>query len=401
METEMDVDERLTALKKASADIILNTKKEEAARIMMWEQKAQCFEKELHVVKEKGLLRLMRLKQIMDAKIIEAEMTSLSQQKKIEELEAQLEEAEDIVSDLRVELREVEAELERVGSEEKEGKQSQDLDTTNPGELTKVNAVVLPPESQGDSVTTSNTEVNSMNQKIEGYHSCHTKINTGNCYVASADLPSISLKDEVPELYQNGHTQRIHAAEGNPSDREIMHKETFSEHSSKMEIIFLRDESTLATGNAPIEDPSEMALGFFKGQGMKLGYAESSDDKLQSIDACGVPYARDEHEELKGKMDLSEQDIENICNQLLFIKNLCNQLLKSESRASDVDNRVPSQPLNNRVIKYTYQRKRKRELLSASDENASIPKSPSKNKNVLKLHSFLDTQDEFSDRIIS
>ncbi|TYI89431.1 hypothetical protein E1A91_D03G056400v1 [Gossypium mustelinum] len=44
----------------------------------------------------------------------EAEMMSLNQQKRIEELEAQLREAEDIVRDLRAELREVQDELEKL-----------------------------------------------------------------------------------------------------------------------------------------------------------------------------------------------------------------------------------------------------------------------------------------------
>lgn len=46
--------------------------------------------------------------------VSEAELTSLNQQKKIEELEAQLQEAEEIVRDLRAELRETQAELENV-----------------------------------------------------------------------------------------------------------------------------------------------------------------------------------------------------------------------------------------------------------------------------------------------
>lgn len=74
-------------------------------------------------------------------------MASFSQQRKIEELEAQLEEAEDIVSDLTNELREVQAELERVYNKEKEGKKSQDHDITTPGELPKENTIVLAPES--------------------------------------------------------------------------------------------------------------------------------------------------------------------------------------------------------------------------------------------------------------
>ncbi|XP_004241520.1 uncharacterized protein [Solanum lycopersicum] len=412
----MDADERLKALEKAYTDVVLNTEKEAATRIMVSEQKAQCFQEELQVVKEKGLMTLMKLKEMMDSKIIEAELTSLSQQRKIEELESQLEEAEDIVSDLRVELREVQAELEKVASKEKEKnqsldvgsdlrvelrevqaelekvtsnekeeKQSLDVDSTNPRELKKDNTVVLPPESQDDSVTTSNMEVDSMNQKTKGYHSCHTKVNPGNCFVASSDL---SLTGKALELHQNGHTQIIHAAEGNLSDREIIQNETFSEHSLKLENMttnnFLTDDSTVARGNAPSEDSSEMAQGLSTGKGeqvMEMGYAESSDNKPQSIEASGVHYEIDEHEDLMGKMDLSEEDIENVCNQLFFIKDLCNQLLKSESSVTDVNNRVPSQPINDRVFKYTYKRKRKRELLSVSDEKASIAKS-SQTKNM-------------------
>lgn len=308
----------------------------------------------------------------------------MSQQRKIEELEAQLEEAEDIVSDLRAELREVQAELARVAKKETEEKQSQDVETTNPRQLTKGNTIVLPPEFQDDLVTTSNMEVDIMNEKIEGDHSSHTKVKPGNCFVASSDLLFISLRGKALELYQNGHTQIIHAAEGNPSDREIMQDGTFSGRSSKMENMptnnFLTDDSTVARGSAPSDDPSEMAQGLStrKGeQGMELGYAESSDNKLQSIEASGVHYERGEHEELMGKMDLSEEDIENVCNHLLFIKDLCSRLLKSESRATDVNNRVPSESLNDRVIKfkYTYERKRKRELSSVSDEKASIAES--------------------------
>lgn len=44
--------------------------------------------------------------------VSEAEMVSLNQKKKIEELEAQLEEAEDIVRELRAQLQEVQDELE-------------------------------------------------------------------------------------------------------------------------------------------------------------------------------------------------------------------------------------------------------------------------------------------------
>lgn len=61
--------QRLTALKRAYADIILNTAKEAAARIMSSEQKAVRYKHELQVAKEEALGMLLRLKQMMDSKV--------------------------------------------------------------------------------------------------------------------------------------------------------------------------------------------------------------------------------------------------------------------------------------------------------------------------------------------
>lgn len=61
--------QRLTALKRAYADIILNTAKEAAARIMVSERKAVRFQHELGAAKEQGLQMLLRLKQMLDAKV--------------------------------------------------------------------------------------------------------------------------------------------------------------------------------------------------------------------------------------------------------------------------------------------------------------------------------------------
>uniref|UniRef100_A0A251TRD9 Uncharacterized protein n=2 Tax=Helianthus annuus TaxID=4232 RepID=A0A251TRD9_HELAN len=64
----MDADERLMALKKAYADIILNTEKEAAKRIMVSERKVVRLENELKVAKEDAVQMLMRVKQMMDCK---------------------------------------------------------------------------------------------------------------------------------------------------------------------------------------------------------------------------------------------------------------------------------------------------------------------------------------------
>ncbi|MFS7960556.1 hypothetical protein Hanom_Chr08g00704461 [Helianthus anomalus] len=61
--------QRLMALKKAYADIILNTEKEVAKRIMVSERKAVRLEYELKVAKEDAVQVLMRVKQMMDCRV--------------------------------------------------------------------------------------------------------------------------------------------------------------------------------------------------------------------------------------------------------------------------------------------------------------------------------------------
>ncbi|KFK44037.1 hypothetical protein AALP_AA1G207600 [Arabis alpina] len=108
--------EKLIALKKAYADTILNTAKEAAARVMISEKKARGYQQELVAVRDEALRTCLRLKQMYDCKVKEAEMISLKKQQKIEELEAQLGEAEDIVGELRMELRESRYHLEKLAN---------------------------------------------------------------------------------------------------------------------------------------------------------------------------------------------------------------------------------------------------------------------------------------------
>nr|XP_016504841.1 PREDICTED: uncharacterized protein LOC107822794 isoform X1 [Nicotiana tabacum] len=402
------IDEKLKALKKRYEDIIIETRKEASTRIMMWEQKALWYQRELQLAKQEALhMQQLRLQQIS-----EAELSSLSQQRKIEELEAQLQEAEDIVYDIRVELRKVQAELERVScNKEKDVHNLQDHDTATPGELPEENIVSLPPESQYGYVTTSNLKVANMNQNIEGYQSCHAKVNIRSPYIAGGDLSSLGLRSKAPELYQNGCTQRLPASEGNLLDREIRHENMSPKHIPNIPTdCCLRSHLTTARDNVPSEDPSETAQILSTGKaepGMPIGFTETSDDKPGSVEATGVHNAIDEHAGLMGKMDISEQDnrsgeglevpaykidIDSVCNQLFYLKKLCNQLLNSKSTVSNLNNENPSQPLNDRVIKYTFQRKRKRDLCRVSAENASIEKNSLKKTNEGKLNNLLEPQ---------
>ncbi|CAG7872584.1 unnamed protein product, partial [Brassica rapa] len=104
---------KTTALKKAYAEIILNTAKESAARVMLSDRKSARFHHDLSQTKEEALRLLVRLKHMIDAKTIEGDVISSNQQRQIDVLEAQLHEAEDIITDLRSEVRWVRDRLEK------------------------------------------------------------------------------------------------------------------------------------------------------------------------------------------------------------------------------------------------------------------------------------------------
>lgn len=61
--------QKLISLKKAYAEIILNTAKEAAARVMVAEKKAVKYQRELSDVKDEAVRMMLRLKQMMDSKV--------------------------------------------------------------------------------------------------------------------------------------------------------------------------------------------------------------------------------------------------------------------------------------------------------------------------------------------
>ncbi|XP_010502836.1 PREDICTED: uncharacterized protein LOC104780077 [Camelina sativa] len=106
-------DKGTAALKKAYAEMILNTAKESAVRVMVSDKKTARFHHDLCGTKDEALRLLVRLKQMIDAQTIESEIASSNKQRQIDLLEAQLQEAEDIITDLRSELRWVRDKLEK------------------------------------------------------------------------------------------------------------------------------------------------------------------------------------------------------------------------------------------------------------------------------------------------
>lgn len=61
--------QKLAALKKAYADIILNIAKEAAARILISERKTLRLQQDVFDAKEEALNMLLRLKKVMDSKV--------------------------------------------------------------------------------------------------------------------------------------------------------------------------------------------------------------------------------------------------------------------------------------------------------------------------------------------
>lgn len=222
----MDDSEKLTALKKAYADIILNTAKEAAARVIVSEKKAVRLQRELIYTKEEALRMLLRLKQTYDSKVGEAEMKSLSQQGKIDELEAQLQEAEDIVSDLRGELSEVQDQLEKAKKKQAGHMQDLEVDTTTQGKMSQhgqcfPGRITSQLYLQADVVATNDKKFNSY-ETYEG-SKCYITSDSlkDHNYVHNPDFASLVMRSKEPELYRNGCTQRIRAFERNLFDEKL------------------------------------------------------------------------------------------------------------------------------------------------------------------------------------
>ncbi|KAL2898352.1 hypothetical protein RDABS01_040134 [Bienertia sinuspersici] len=212
---------KLEAVMKAYAEIILNTSKEAAARVMVAERKARCFEQQLVSLKEESLSMLLRLKEHFNSMITEAEDRSLKQQMKIEELEAQLGEAEGITVDLRGELKQLQEQLEIM-----KHKQSKPLNE----HILVRNEPVQERVSQDNTPNASDSKFPLVDyeKKVGPLHptaqsNVRTVHNTNlsvkpHLYQTQSpndDFTSIIMQNRETNLCRNGCTQRIRALDGN------------------------------------------------------------------------------------------------------------------------------------------------------------------------------------------
>lgn len=158
-------------------------------------------------------------------------MTSLKQERKIEELEAQLHEAEDIITDLRSELKQAWGELERVNTNQVQPLNGQ---TTRVDALFSENATPEPithsPSVSGDQTSPTSGLENIPAIRVLDHKECNELEQTeqlsvsdlDNFYAPVSDFDSIIMRSKEPELLRNGCTQRVRAFERNSFDGKLL-----------------------------------------------------------------------------------------------------------------------------------------------------------------------------------
>ncbi|AEE35640.1 hypothetical protein ISN44_As01g064530 [Arabidopsis suecica] len=380
--------ETLAALKRAYADTILNTTKEAAARVMVSEKKARRYQQELVTVRNEALHTLVRLKQMLDSKVKETEMQSLKQQQKVEELEAQLGEAEDIVGELRLELRVLHDELKKLTDGQKHLKKNHEEnlcwnnrdaavsvmpEVSCSHENTEAVGFCIPVEQNG-SVVANGIKVPSLT-RINSINRCSYKDNKDQCHYT---LPSILTKRRETE----GLAQMIHTVDssmangvlsssvevGDVNDGVCLHEVSSCKIVESLEMSGCADAtdsiSSVKDGEAPIVSPN------------------SSQKDVGTLISLKTSPPR-EHENDR-KLEISETEARK------EEKESCENM---EVSASPLCEETPVLALSkNRCIKYTFKRKRKKEVLSNLEGDSSFEESRNmKQKTVEKDDGYLES----------
>lgn len=210
----MDEQAQIMAVKKACAEIIFNINKEAAARVVVSEQKAVALQKDLDFTKQEALRMLLRVKQMSDATTSEAEITSLNQSRRIAELEAQLNETEEMILDIRAEISLAHDQLDTVKSSNVHSSSFNEKDDVICCDI------VANVDQQITSPLTS-----------PQFNKCHNRTKqapkdiaqVGNFFDYDPNLSSVMLESKETQLYRNGCRQRIRAFERNLLDEKLLY----------------------------------------------------------------------------------------------------------------------------------------------------------------------------------
>ncbi|KAL9264658.1 hypothetical protein AKJ16_DCAP06373 [Drosera capensis] len=379
----MDESEKMTALKKAYADIILNTAKEAAARVMVSVRRAQELSREMKETKEEAMRMLIRMRRIMDSKINEAEIRSQIQQKRIEELEAQLQEAEDVVGNLRADLSETQYELERmvknqqapIGEEPYLHDGASCQQEAKPQDNGHMDSGFIACHFQAEEpqiVETLETDVSTLNISIN--ESNHLDIDSrDHCHVCDPDFASIMVRNKEPDLYRNGCTQRIRASERN------LLSEHFGLSEEKNEKLSEEDKKTCLKPVSNTDIRTEVDCDEISKASRSTVITLNDADKGSVVD--------EDKEMVDSSVIFSQESVSGIAKEILSCQPVLDKnavLEDSKGKASAESNGVADQGADDIPLKYIFHRKRKKDSVILDNDNGEPEDSTLKTRAGIK-----------------
>ena len=415
--------------------------------------------------------------------VSEAEIVSLNQKKKIEELEAQLEEAEDIVRELRVQLQEVQDELEHVRNKNVEPQDKQNLanNIVSPEAFPNSHEKIAPYDI---SSTLNGTCLDSWPESKND-----SQMDKGQVH---RDFASMVMRSKEPELYRNGCTQRVRAFERKSFDgkvcvtgqaedvknkvcnmdeeegklmrktnttkvdnisgerknsneikalpkllsrdtqvpilKSLRRKRKRATRYNKKKVLTVLDDTPNQCKSPDLHCSESLSVdnddaGNFLSKkeidsqnGLILlstpllseineiptpsGCPDASEGDGAVINDCPLRNMTDHDTAVVGKSDFGSQ--ESLCGENLEASTdkvdldpVKESSIQLDMKNSDVIDEIPSQQSNNKVLKYTFQRKRKKESLSSPDGKSSVDESISK-KRMKDKQSVSSESDKFS-----
>nr|CAD1825262.1 unnamed protein product [Ananas comosus var. bracteatus] len=367
--------ERTEALKRAYADVLVNTAREAAARVAASERRAAGLRRSAAAAKEDALATMLRLKAIMDSKLKEAEIQTSGHVRRIQQLEVQLHEAEDTIKSLQTELKRTNGELEHVK------------------------------KNLADSSIRENGNARPSFDNVNCRENNQTTVSNGVCFSSGSQLDTeINGPDLVSAMMRSkvrmGRTQRVRAFGQNfPKDNskptilldkgKPVHKScsyNCSDISSGDNCAAIYEKimpdknvscrNTEICANAPFEKESIGLFQCTRGRAKRPSITKQS--QLDSEKAAG-----------HSSGFVVSEGIQNISTNSLPKENLkSNCREKSEKAALPMSESEPMdentiechgtsvQAESVRFLKYTFQRKRKRESLDSNAESV-IPDNQS------------------------
>ncbi|XP_027359306.1 uncharacterized protein LOC113867975 [Abrus precatorius] len=383
-------------------------------------------------------------------------MASSKQQDKIEELEAQLNEAEDVITDLRAELKHVRLELDKTRNSK--------VHPLN-GQTVKHVASFQESAKPETSGLSSNKELECMESfdvknkllavNVLDDKCCNSKdqteqlgiSNLEDYYGHDSDFTSIIMRTKEAELCRNGFTQRIRALEGNLLDEKLLKQDVHNQHSGKTLGLIAKDSDGQVAKFSALTEKTEIkkcvkrhkipkqkvfshyrsffhsckmhvkencksnkgacsllpsikpsAISKWKRRNRRQRHLGMKSSVLRSCKLSFILTGVTESVQAVIKFELVEKAIEKD-NELLNLESAVQNLTGSGSnmkvevidvpstntdlediKAFEENDGSPGQVGDSRILKYTFQRKRKKESLGNTDQNIDSEKSTAKRR---------------------